>query len=77
MLYQSPKRCSLLTVQTQASIATGEVGINILDPDACALDVLGDIFNGFGGRLFDELRSREVRLCPRWAPEGKRGLGGV
>ena len=48
--------------QTQASIATGEVGINILDPDACALDVLGDIFNGFGGRLFDELRSREVRL---------------
>eukprot|EP00891_Asterochloris_glomerata_P007133 jgi/Astpho2/7133/e_gw1.00111.7.1_t len=45
--------------QTQASIATGEVGINILDPDACALDVLGDIFNGFGGRLFDELRSRE------------------
>ena len=48
--------------QTQASIATGEVGINILDPDACALDILGDIFNGFGGRLFDELRSREVRL---------------
>ena len=48
--------------QTQANIALGEVGIDMLDPDAFALDVLGDIMNGFGGRLFDELRSREVLL---------------
>ena len=46
--------------QSQASIAVGEVGINLLDPDSFALDVLGDIMNGFGGRLFDELRSKEV-----------------
>ena len=46
--------------QTQANIAVGEVGIDLLDPDNFALDVLGDIMNGFGGRLFDELRSREV-----------------
>lgn len=45
--------------QTQASIAVGEVGIDLLDPDSFALDVLGDIMNGFGGRLFDELRSKE------------------
>ena len=47
--------------QTQASIAVGEVGIDLLDPDSFALDVLGDIMNGFGGRLFDEIRSKEVR----------------
>lgn len=47
--------------QAQASIAVGEVGIELLDPDSFALDVLGDIMNGFGGRLFDELRSKEVR----------------
>ncbi len=46
--------------QTQASIAVGEVGIDLLDPDSFALDVLGDIMNGFGGRLFDEIRSKEV-----------------
>ncbi|KAL3137574.1 hypothetical protein ABBQ38_004857 [Trebouxia sp. C0009 RCD-2024] len=45
--------------QTQASITVGEVGIDLLDPDSFALDVLGDIMNGFGGRLFDELRSKE------------------
>ena len=48
--------------QTQANIALGEVGIDLLDPDNFALDVLGDIMNGFGGRLFDELRSREVPM---------------
>lgn len=47
------------TGQTQANIAVGEVGINLLDPDSFALDVLGDIMNGFGGRLFDEIRSKE------------------
>lgn len=44
---------------TQASIATAEVGISMMDPDECALDVLGDLLNSFGGRLFDEIRSRE------------------
>ena len=56
--------------QTQASISVGEVGIDLLDPDSFALDVLGDIMNGFGGRLFDQLRSKEVCShdwdCPAW-----------
>lgn len=42
----------------------GEVGISLSDPDAPALDVLNEIFNSFGGSLFNELRSREV-AAPR------------
>ena len=38
----------------------GELGISLGDPDDWALDVLGDILNSFGGRLFDRIRSREV-----------------
>lgn len=44
----------------QASVAVGEVGISLQDPDDYALDVLGDILNSFGGRIFDQIRSREV-----------------
>ena len=40
----------------------GELGISLGDPDDWALDVLGDILNSFGGRLFDRIRSREVHL---------------
>ena len=40
----------------------GELGISLGDPDDWALDVLGDILNSFGGRLFDRIRSREVQL---------------
>ena len=42
----------------------GELGISLGDPDDWALDVLGDILNSFGGRLFDRIRSREVHLHP-------------
>ena len=38
----------------------GELGISLGDPDDWALDILGDILNSFGGRLFDRIRSREV-----------------
>ena len=48
---------------TQATVALGEVGVTLMDPDHYALDVLNDILNSFGGKLFDEIRSREVR-CP-------------
>ncbi|CAL5221100.1 g3232 [Coccomyxa viridis] len=44
---------------TQASVGMGELGISLGDPDDWALDVLGDILNSFGGRLFDRIRSRE------------------
>ncbi|KAK9830103.1 hypothetical protein WJX72_009788 [[Myrmecia] bisecta] len=44
---------------TQATVALGEVGVVQTDPDAFALDVLNDILNSFGGRLFDQIRSKE------------------
>ncbi|EFJ50946.1 hypothetical protein VOLCADRAFT_103741 [Volvox carteri f. nagariensis] len=44
---------------TQAYVLTAEPGISLSDPDLFALDVLGGIFNSFGGQLFDTLRSRE------------------
>ena len=44
---------------SQASIAVGEPGVQMMDPDECALDILGDLFNGFDGRLFNEIRSKE------------------
>lgn len=44
---------------TQTSVAVGEPGIQLLDPDDFPLDVLNDILNSFGGRLFDQIRSRE------------------
>lgn len=44
---------------SQASVAIGEPGIQMMDRDEYALDVLGSIFNGFGGRLFNEIRSRD------------------
>ena len=47
----------------QASVGMGELGISLGDPDDWALDVLGDILNSFGGRLFDRIRSREVKLA--------------
>lgn len=50
----------------QASVLLGEPGISLADADSYALDVLGDILNSFGGRLFDQIRSREV--CSSEAP---------
>ncbi|KXZ52708.1 hypothetical protein GPECTOR_8g103 [Gonium pectorale] len=44
---------------TQANVLTAEPGITLSDPDVFALDVLGGVFNSFGGQLFDTLRSRE------------------
>ncbi|KAL4857736.1 putative zinc protease-like protein y4wB [Chlorella vulgaris] len=44
---------------TQTTIAVGEPGIQMLDPDEYPLDVLDDMFNGFAGRLFNRVRSRE------------------
>ncbi|KAK9863705.1 hypothetical protein WJX84_002328 [Apatococcus fuscideae] len=45
--------------QTQYNVALGEIGISLQDPDVYALDVLNDLLNSFGGRLFDQIRSRE------------------
>eukprot|EP00882_Tetradesmus_deserticola_P023743 GHRQ01025853.1.p1 GENE.GHRQ01025853.1~~GHRQ01025853.1.p1 ORF type:complete len:298 (+),score=135.34 GHRQ01025853.1:189-1082(+) len=43
----------------QASVYAGEPGISLSDPDCYALDVLAATLNGFGGTLFDELRTRQ------------------
>jgi predicted Zn-dependent peptidase len=43
----------------QASVYAGEPGISLSDPDCYALDVLASTLNGFGGTLFDELRTRQ------------------
>ena len=51
-------------------MAVGELGVSRTDPDAPTLDVLTDVLNGFGGSLFNQIRSRQVsRQCPfRKAP---------
>ena len=44
---------------TQSSVLIGHLGGKFDNPDYPALDVMNDILNGFGGRLFNELRSRQ------------------
>jgi zinc protease len=44
---------------TQSSILVGHLGGRFDNPDYAALDVLNGVLNGFGGRLFNELRSRQ------------------
>jgi len=44
----------------QSVVAMGELGVQLSDPDTPALDILNEILNSFGGRLFNEIRSREV-----------------
>jgi predicted Zn-dependent peptidase len=46
----------------QATVALGEPGVGLKDPDSPALDVLTSVLNNFGGRLFNQIRSREVRF---------------
>ncbi|KAL4448464.1 hypothetical protein ABPG75_005683 [Micractinium tetrahymenae] len=56
---------------TQTSVAIGEPGIQMMDRDEYPLEVLGSIFNGFGGRLFNDIRSREglaYSVSGGWAP---------
>ncbi len=44
---------------TQSSIVMGHLGGKFDNPDYPALSVLNGILNGFGGRLFNEVRSRQ------------------
>ena len=44
---------------TQSSILVGHLGGEFNSPDYPALSVLNGVVNGFGGRLFNELRSRQ------------------
>jgi zinc protease len=44
---------------TQSYIQMGHLGGQFNNPDYPALDVLNGVLNGFGGRLFNEVRSRQ------------------
>jgi len=44
---------------SQSNILLGHIGGEFSDPDYPALSVLNGLLNGFGGRLFQELRSRQ------------------
>lgn len=44
---------------TQSYIQMGHLGGKLDSPDYAALAVLNEIFNGFGGRLFNEVRARQ------------------
>jgi zinc protease len=44
---------------TQSNVRMGHLGGQFDSPDYAALDVMNQVMNGFGGRLFNEVRSRQ------------------
>jgi len=44
---------------TQSNVLIGHLGGKLSDPDYAALSVLNEVMNGFGGRLMNEVRSRQ------------------
>ena len=56
---------------TQSYVQMGHLGGQFNSPDYPALDVLNQIMNGFGGRLFNEVRSRQglaYSVYGYWSP---------
>ncbi|MGL5805103.1 MAG: M16 family metallopeptidase [Xenococcaceae cyanobacterium] len=56
---------------TQSSVLLGHIGGQLKDPDYPALEVLNEVLNGFSGRLFNELRSRQglaYSVYAYWSP---------
>jgi zinc protease len=57
---------------TQSSIQIGHLGGKVSDRDYPALSVMNDILSGFGGRLFNEVRSRQglaYSVYASWSPQ--------
>ncbi|MDR5638233.1 pitrilysin family protein [Thermosynechococcus sp. PP45] len=57
---------------SQSYIYTGQLGGTLKDPDVFNLYVLNGVLNGFGGRLFNEVRSRQglaYSVYAAWSPE--------
>ncbi len=57
---------------SQSYIYTGQLGGTLKDPDVFTLYVLNGVLNGFGGRLFNEVRSRQglaYSVYAAWSPE--------
>lgn len=44
---------------SQSYVRIAELGGMLKDPDYCTLDVINQILNGLGGRLFNEIRSKD------------------
>jgi zinc protease len=56
---------------TQSNVLIGHLGGQFNNPDYAALDVLNNVLNGFGGRLFNEVRSRQgiaYSVYGYWSP---------
>ncbi len=56
---------------TQSYVQIGHIGGQFNSPDYAALDVLNGVMNGFGGRLFNEVRSRQglaYSVYGYWSP---------
>jgi zinc protease len=56
---------------TQSTILIGHLGGKFDSPDYAPLDVLNGVLNGFGGRLFNEVRSRQglaYSVYGYWSP---------
>ncbi|GBE95026.1 peptidase M16 domain-containing protein [Nostoc cycadae WK-1] len=56
---------------TQSSVLIGHLGGRFDSPDYAPLDVLNGVLNGFGGRLFNEVRSRQglaYSVYGYWSP---------
>jgi zinc protease len=57
---------------TQSNILIGHLGGDFRNPDYPALSVLNSVLNGFGGRLFNDLRSRQglaYSVYGYWSPQ--------
>ncbi|MGF1677469.1 MAG: M16 family metallopeptidase [Rivularia sp. (in: cyanobacteria)] len=56
---------------TQSNVLIGHIGGKFANPDYPELDVMNGILNGFGGRLFNEVRSRQglaYSVYGYWSP---------
>ncbi|GAB4325587.1 MAG: pitrilysin family protein [Leptolyngbyaceae cyanobacterium] len=56
---------------TQSNIQIGHLGGQLNNPDYAALSVMNGVLNGFGGRLFNQVRSREglaYSVYASWQP---------
>jgi zinc protease len=57
---------------SQSSVQIGHLGGQLNSPDHPALSVLNGVLNGFGGRLFNEIRTRQgfaYTVYGRWSPQ--------
>ncbi|MGI0494825.1 M16 family metallopeptidase [Alkalinema pantanalense CENA528] len=57
---------------SQSYIQMGHLGGIVKDPDYPALSVMNEVLNGFGGRMFNEVRSRQglaYSVYAAWSPQ--------